>query len=185
VPILGDKTWRIDPIDLAYDSKGSRLFVADNGRGRVLVFDGSKIKDDMKATYVLGQKNLAASSSNMTASGLSGVSKVAFDGATNRLFVLNSGPRISVYDVSTIKNGMPAVAVLGQPNFSSEGMGTGEDRFGWVTGIACEPAHNRLFVTDSSNDRILIFDTTTIVNGMKAINVLGKTDFDKSPEARP
>jgi hypothetical protein len=37
--------------------------------------------------------------------------------------------------------------------------------------------NNRLFVVDTANERVIVYNTTTITNGMNAANVLGQTNF--------
>ena len=44
-------------------------------------------------------------------------------------------------------------------------------------GLAYDAAQNFLFVSDTDNNRILVYDVSTPSNGMAATYVLGQTDF--------
>jgi len=135
------------------------------------------------ATYVLGQANFTSNVSALSQSSLgnnTGGGGVAYDPSTARLFVGDTGnARIMIYDLSgTITNGMPASGVLGQPDFTSQAYTLDASHFTWA-GMAIDAADQWLFVADSSNNRVLIFDISpgTFTNGMAAKAVLGQPDF--------
>ena len=46
---------------------------------------------------------------------------------------------------------------------------------GWA--LAFDAVNNRLFYGDISNNRVLVFNTASITDGMNAVHVLGQTDF--------
>jgi DNA-binding beta-propeller fold protein YncE len=43
--------------------------------------------------------------------------------------------------------------------------------------VSFDPTNDRLFVTDSGNNRALVFKVAKIINGMNASKVLGQADF--------
>src|SRR5262249_17880749 len=116
-----------------------RLFVSDIGPlaspgGRILVFElAAGITNGMPAAHVLGQPDMTMRGTNTPnaqfgcAAGVNacGVSKVPggfwYDDASKQLYfadLFNS--RVLVWDLSSgIRNGMPAVHVLGQQAFTT------------------------------------------------------------------
>ena len=44
-------------------------------------------------------------------------------------------------------------------------------------GVAVDEAIDRLFVGDTRNHRLTLFDVASITNGESAVNVVGKTTF--------
>lgn len=70
--------------------------------------------------------------------------------------------------------------VLGQPDFISTDPGTTQSSLNGPTGIAYDPINEKLFVADTNNNRIMVFDVSSITNGENAVNVLGQDDFFSS-----
>ena len=177
------------PSGVALDSIGHRLFVADFASERVLVFnlDVNNNLLDYVADNVLGQINFndftAVDSSAMATGGSFGI---AFDEVHNRLFVADyTCSRVVVFDTLTITDGENAVNVLGQPDFTSCSQGTSASSMTNPDSVAYDSVHDRLFVADGSNSRVLVFDVSSIVDGQNAINVLGQNDFISNSAKRP
>jgi hypothetical protein len=175
------------PQGLAYDAVNDRLFAADSSNHRVLAFNVSAgtIANGENASYVLGQPNFTSSTATTTQSGLSFPQGLAYDAATNRLFVgefFNN--RIMVFNVatSTIANGENALNVLGQTNFTSSTATTTQSGLNNSEGLAYDGSSSRLFVAEASNNRVLIFNVAsgTIANGENASYVLGQANFTSS-----
>jgi DNA-binding beta-propeller fold protein YncE len=96
----------------------------------------------------------------------------------NRLFVTEpSNNRTTVFDTTTITDGENAVNVLGQPNFTTSTSVVSQSSTVQSYAVAYDSNNNRLFVSDNALGTIKIFDTTTIINGENAVNVLGATTF--------
>ncbi|MCX6718586.1 MAG: NHL repeat-containing protein [Candidatus Staskawiczbacteria bacterium] len=70
--------------------------------------------------------------------------------------------------------------ILGQPDFTSSDPGTTQSTLNGPTGLAYDPENNKLFVADTKNNRVMIFDTSSITNGENAVNVLGQPNFTSS-----
>ena len=51
-------------------------------------------------------------------------------------------------------------------------------------GLIYDPAGNRLFVADFSNNRVMLFDVASITNGENAVNVLGQANFTSGSACR-
>ncbi len=172
------------PYGAAYDSRSDTLFVADQQNQRVLVFDLSAgITDGMDASHVLGQDDFTTDIEPEVASAanLSTPEGIGFDSDNHLLFVSNSNPfhRISIFDTTVIGDGEDAIHVLGQPDFISEGGGLDDSSVDYPQQIAWDAENKRLFVADSNNVRILVFDLSDgITDGMAAEHVLGQGDFE-------
>jgi len=96
---------------VAYDSVNNRVFVADYGNNRVLVFSTSTITNGENASGVLGQANYTTNSANQGSTtqqnGLSGPVSLVYDSVYKRLFVADgSNNRVLVFSVpATFTNG--------------------------------------------------------------------------------
>jgi DNA-binding beta-propeller fold protein YncE/predicted nucleotidyltransferase len=171
------------PSGLSYDPETSRLFVADRYNHRVLIFDVAVITDGENAINVLGQATFTTRASGTTQNSLNYPVGIAFD-AHNRLYVSeSSNHRVLVFDITAITDGENAVNVLGQSSFTSGSAAASQSRFNYPSGLAHDNTLNRLFVVETINDRVTVFDTAVITDGENAINVLGQTTFTGSAAA--
>ncbi len=173
------------PRGLAYDSANQRLYVSQATGNRVTTYDVAAITDGENAVNVLGQATFTGTALGNTQAGMNDPRGVAFDGTNNRLFVAQAtGNRITMYDVAAITDGENAVNVFGQPNFTTITAGTTRSNVSAPTGVLADPAHNRLYALESTNNRLLTYDVTvTIGNGMNASNVLGQATFTATTAA--
>ena len=171
------------PLSLAYDATNDRLFVGDSKNARVLVFNTATITDGMNAAYVIGEPDFVSNNVSGTESQSMFVvpTGLAYDSVQNRLYVLDQkGNRVLVFNLASgITNGMNAAHVLGQTDFISTNKNTTQSTFSFKEGpgLAFDPIHQRLFVVDDGNSRVLVFNTATITDGMNAVHVLGQPDF--------
>jgi DNA-binding beta-propeller fold protein YncE len=166
------------PLGVDYDAGSKRLFVADSNYRRVLVFDLTSITDNEPAVHVLGQEDFETNTPVVTQDGMSSPSAVAYDPLTSRLFVTDADyNRVLVFDLSGgITDGMNASFVLGQDDFTSSTSNSngvvihgdkGDTYLACDTCVASPSAvkfdtgNNYLYVADSGNGRILIFDLGT------------------------
>jgi peptidoglycan hydrolase-like protein with peptidoglycan-binding domain/sugar lactone lactonase YvrE len=168
------------PRYIEYDSLHDRLFVADNGNRRILVFDvaTSSISNGMDASFVLGQTDFISRTPGLTDSKfLNYISGLKYDPLTERLFVATDSRTLVFNATSTIANGASAINVLGQIDFTTSSTGTtNATTTSDLSGLAIDSEGQRLFVSDISNNRVLVFDisTSTIANGTSSINFLGQ-----------
>ena len=163
-----------NPQDLLYDSVNFRLFVSDSQNKRVLVFDLSDgITDGMPAAHVIGQTLFTTSTSATSQTGLKAAQGMAYDYSNNFLFLADGSKgnnansttnRVLVYDVTpeTLADGEPALAVLGQADFTSFDADTSDSGMYAPQGLAYDPLNNRLYVSEINNSRISIFDLLKI-----------------------
>jgi len=131
---------------------------------------------------VVGQPNFTTGTSTTTASGLDLPTSSVFDPSGDRLFVADrDNNRVLVYSTPTgVLNSMNATYVLGQSNFTTSGFGATDSTMRGPRGLIYDSANQRLFVADTENSRVLVFNVTSISNGQAATRVLGQADFTSS-----
>ncbi len=220
------------PYALAYDHEHKRLFIAETLSDRVTVWDlhPDRMTNYPEALAVIGQRDFETRLPQRTRRGLflgdsmghgigSGGPRptgLAMDDANQRLFVADgANHRVMIYDVDPerLENHPEAIAVLGQPDYSS-GLGAppgansvdstalttavqgsraressstaAVDRLFWPSALDYDARHGRLFVADGSNNRVMVFsaDPARLQNGDPAIAVLGQTDFISNQPGR-
>jgi DNA-binding beta-propeller fold protein YncE len=172
------------PIGLTYDNSRSRLYVSDSGNNRVLVYSGSTLSSGMIANTVLGQADFVTSTARTTQSGMSLPFYLAFDTARSRLYVADySNNRVLVFSGATIGTGMRANTVLGQSSFTTSTAATTQTGMRNPAGLAYDSTANHLFVSDYTNNRILVFSGSSLRSGMSGNTVLGQSTFTTSVSA--
>lgn len=154
---------------------GQRLMVADTLNHRVLIYNAVPGANGAKADLVIGQAdvNSNAEQAASTTSLLSPTS-VFFDGT--RLIVTDLGHnRVLIYNHLPTSNNAAADVVIGQPDFTS-----GDAGF-LATGLnfprAAVTDGTRLFIADTGNNRVLVYNTIPTTNGAAADAALGQRDF--------
>ncbi|MBI2059748.1 MAG: NHL repeat-containing protein [Nitrospirae bacterium] len=186
------------PFALAFDpvnpsvTTDDRLFVSDNFNNRVMVYsvgDGI-LSTNEAAVSVIGATGGTPFADLCPGSGTpnqtqfnsgGGPCGVALDGGT--LFVSDANNnRVLVFNVGDgISNGAEnAINVLGQANFTSGGAALTQSGLSNPEGLAADPAAKRLYVADDGNNRILVFDISTLSappTAQNAVGVIGQTNF--------
>jgi predicted nucleotidyltransferase/6-phosphogluconolactonase (cycloisomerase 2 family) len=169
------------PSNFAYDLDNNRLFVSDTNNHRILVYNLASLTDGENAVNVLGQLDFTSGSNATEANRFYAPRQLAFDRSSNRLFVVDRfNSRVLVFDVASITNGENAVNILGQSNFTSSGSATSINKLKDPFGLAFSNITQRLFVGESSNNRVTVFDVAAITDGENAVNVLGQSTFTTS-----
>lgn len=172
------------PNGLSYDSAGQRLFVADRFNNRVLVFNAATLSNGQNADYVLGQTNFTSGGSAASQNRMNNPTHIKFDGINNRLYVpdyLNN--RVLVFDVSSVSNGQNAIYVLGQPNFTSTTANITQSGLGGPYGVEFATSTNKLYVAEYTNSRVMVYDASSLSNGMNASYVIGQSTFNTNTAA--
>lgn len=178
-----------------------KLFVADTGNNRVMVWNSIPTSNNQACDFVLGQANVYSAKQPTfqnpvtSATGMWAPAGVSSDGT--HLFVADLGSsRVLIWNTIPTQLDQPADVVVGQPDMTSSiadnssGLckSTGVDQNNKPTyPPACAATLNypraaisdgtRLFVADGGNDRVLIFNTIPTSNGASADIVLGQPNF--------
>jgi sugar lactone lactonase YvrE len=131
------------------------------------------------AALVLGQPNFTSREAVTTQNGMHEPEGVAVDPTTHKVFVADSSNNrvLRFASLYALTNGALAEAVLGQPNFTSAAAATTRNGMVDPVGVFVD-ASGRLWVADTSNNRVLRFDNaSTIPSGANANGVLGQLNF--------
>ena len=177
------------PGSLAYDPVLERLFVADNGNHRVLVFDADA--DDPQtfdeAVAVMGQPDFASRTPRWALDELS-PGALAYDWRHQRLFVAEDlEHRVLVYDAHPDRIGGPAkaLAVIGQPDSFSTHPAVSDTRIA-MPRITVDPEKEKLYVSEGypAGNRVTVWDISPdhLETGMSAIDVIGHETPDGGPD---
>jgi hypothetical protein len=157
---------------------GTRLYVADTGNNRILVFNSLPSVFDASADFALGQPDLNSNTLNnggISGSSLAGPSSVTGDGSTF-LWVADQGNhRILQWNALPTTNGEAASLALGQADLISAAFATTSTTFYLPYGVFWDGSH--LLVSDSSNNRVLFWNSIPVSSGQAADHELGQFDF--------
>jgi hypothetical protein len=157
----------------------------------------SQASTTFQASDVLGQTsgsvpsfttNATDNGTTTNAGGLDYPWGLALDTVNHRLFVSDSNnDRVLEYDLDSQNHLTHYTAdhVLGQRDFASsqpnQGGTASSTTMSDPGGLAYDPTNSHLFVADSGNSRVLVFDLSHgITNDTPAANVLGQPDFFSS-----
>jgi DNA-binding beta-propeller fold protein YncE len=126
---------------------------------------------------------MATATAGASSTMLNWATGVAVDPTTGKLFVAdyNNSRVLRFASAVALTSGAGAEAVLGQPDFiqhaSNRGGGVGRNTMNNPSRVFVD-ANGRLWVTDSSNNRVLWFNHASFRNnGADADGVLGQQDF--------
>jgi uncharacterized protein (TIGR03437 family) len=134
-----------------------KLYVADTQNNRVLIFNSIPTSSNAAADVVLGQANMTSRNSPAVASASTMLDPVSVTTDGTRLIVTDLGnDRILIWNHIPTANGTPADVVVGQPDFASVAAATGSDQMDTPRDAFSDG--QRLIVSDSGNNRILVFN---------------------------
>lgn len=158
---------------------GSRLVVTDADAHRVLLFSALPLDGTAEASVVLGQPNFDASTANnggLSATSLSAPRSSASDGTA--LAIADTGNhRVLIYRSAPSQSGQAADLVLGQSSLSTGTANAGGAAAGLSSPSSVCMSGGRLYVADTANHRVLIWNSLPTQNGKAADVVLGQADF--------
>ena len=186
--------------------QNGKLFVADTQNHRVLIWNSIPTQNRQPADVVLGQANfnvavqpdLTKGASDAHANTLLNPVSVSSDGT--RLYVADLGNnRVLIWNSIPTSNQKAADVVVGQKDFetsiSNDAAGLCPSNGTDSTGALTYPARcgktmdfprfalsdgTRLFIADSGNDRVLIYNTIPTAPGASADIILGQPDENAS-----
>jgi sugar lactone lactonase YvrE len=168
---------------VAIDPLTNKVFVADESNHRILRFGvAAAYQTGAAAEAVFGQADFVSGLANrggaVAANTLNSPRSIFVD-AAGRLWVADSANhRVLRFDnASSMASGSNADAVLGQAGFVTAATATSQSGMNTPVGVTTDPSGN-LFVTDRTNNRILIFyGAAAKGNGANADRVLGQATF--------
>ena len=162
---------------LAVSSDGTRLFVADSGNNRVLVYNNLPSSNGPSASLQFGQTSMSVSLVNEGAltpgqnslylpQGVfsNGTTTAIADTFNNRVLVFNSFPAVPNPN---------ADIVVGQPDFSSGNPDQTVPQEWTNESIMVDPA-GRMIVADTLNNRVLIYNSVPVTSGAPPDVVVGQ-----------
>ncbi|HLM83937.1 MAG TPA: hypothetical protein VK254_01850 [Candidatus Bathyarchaeia archaeon] len=142
-------------------SDGKKLFIADWGNDRVLVYNSIPTADNASADVVIGKPDMTAPSDSAAAAAntLLFPSEVASFG--NRLAVTDrANHRVMVYNSIPTANGASADVVIGQADMTgdtvNQGGSTAANTLSNPRGVAF--GGTKMFIADTENNRVLVYD---------------------------
>ena len=172
------------PRAVVVDPTTRKVFVADSGNNRVLRYaSADSLANGAAAEAVLGQATFTTSAfpDPATAQSMNFPSALFFD-PQGRLWVAdNNNNRVLMFAGAIgIASGSAATHVYGQPSFTTRNSAVTATGMDNPAGIWVD-ANDRLWVADSSNNRVLRFDGITgKADGAAADGVLGQPNFTTS-----
>ena len=152
-----------------------KLFVSDRNNNRIMIWNKIPTTNGANADVVLGQTDFTSSGFATSQTGLDEPEGIWSDGKklavadffNNRVLIWNSIPT---------SNGAPADVVVGQPDFTSADNSTLNAQSLNEPGDVTSDGTS-LFVADSRNNRILVYNPFPTSNNPTATHVLGQADF--------
>lgn len=146
------------PMDVFYDKLNRRLYVADTGNNRVLIWSQAIVANGQNADLVVGQSALTDGTPGVGDNVLASPTGVAVNTGNGTVAIADrDNNRVLVWTSSITQNGQAADFVLGQSSFSSSSYGTSRQAFRTPKGVAFDSHRDYLYVTDADNNRVLIW----------------------------
>lgn len=159
--------------------KLGRLWIADSANNRVLCYiAASLLTNNPPADFVFGQPDFTTTSPDTTSTKMDFPCGVAI-GPDDSLWVADADNNrvLRFSNISTKASAAAANQVLGQADFVSSSSNIGASGMSNPYSVSTDTS-GRLWVVDTSNNRVLRFDTAAaLVNGSPANAVLGQPDF--------
>ncbi len=130
-----------------------------------------------EANVVVGQANFLDVTGVPGAARLAGPTAIALSVDGKLAVTEQHARRTLLWNQIPTSSGQPADVVVGKANFSETAAGTTQSLTSDSNGVAFSPDGSKLIVCDSSNNRVLIWNTVPTTNGAPASVVIGQTDF--------
>ncbi|MBD2292764.1 hypothetical protein H6G06_04510 [Anabaena sphaerica FACHB-251] len=175
---------------LCYENK---LFVADTGNRRLLIWNQIPTENGQPADIVLGQPDMISRNENGGGSPTASSMRWCHDITIwdDNLVVTDAGNnRVMIWDGIPTENNAPCAVVLGQKNFNFVELNQGvyfPSRSSLSMPYGVDAAGNWLIVADTANSRLLGWkkrDSILLLQGADADGVLGQDSFKSKSENR-
>jgi len=150
------------------------LYISDNQNNRILGFNSVPTSNHASADFVLGQTSFAYNGSGSQADQLYNPETLRVSGG--KLFAVDRGnARILIWNTLPTTTAAAADVVVGQSTFGISTTACTNSTLSHPDSV--EVAGGKLIVTDTQNNRVLIWNTIPTTNGAAADVVLGQGDF--------
>ena len=158
---------------------GSLPFTAPTNN-RILVFDNlSQLTLGASASVVIGQPDFGQTDPGLSQSSLNRPVGISSDG--QRLAVADWGNnRVLLFNNIPTANGAAADVVVGQSDFESAAANTDKTGMRGPNGVFLDG--QQMFVADTFNHRVLIYNAVPTLSGVPADVVLGQADFNSAED---
>ncbi len=165
------------------------VIVADKDNHRILIWQKIPFNDGWNADVCLGQFGMderepnRGDFDNVTPETLSFPTSAFYHAETGKVFVVDQGNnRVLIWNKLPSNNGVPADLVLGQKDFYSREVNSGMGMKRCDAGSMYFPTdvvfgRKGLFVSDSGNNRVLVWKELPTENGQPADLVIGQNTF--------
>jgi sugar lactone lactonase YvrE/F0F1-type ATP synthase membrane subunit c/vacuolar-type H+-ATPase subunit K len=177
------------PVSL--DNSGAMTLIADTGNNRVVGYATAISGSGASASFVLGQLSSGGdidfygnAMNNPQEKGFNGPGDTAIDTINHVFYVADTNNnRVLVFNLSNANIFTDHVAdfVIGQQSFSqvasNQGGTVGPNTLSGPTGLFYDTANQRLYIADTNNNRVLIYNSAIADNGQNANFVLGQSNF--------
>lgn len=159
---------------------GSKLFIADTGNHRILIYNTIPSSSYASADLVLGQTLFTTGTANL--GGLSASSlnspRAVFVSGTKLLVSDFSNNRVLIWNAIPTTNNEVSNVVIGQPDLVSNTANNGGASAKSIYGpVGILTVGGKLFVSDSWNHRVLVYNTIPSSSYTSADLVIGQPDF--------
>jgi hypothetical protein len=168
---------------LSVYTDGTKLYVAEYGNHRVLIFNAVPTSNNASANVVVGQADMTSGFANqgtgfVTAYGLSSPRVVYTDGT--KLYVSDPGNnRVLIYNTIPTSNNAAASVVVGQASMTASSANQGGTAQAYtVSGsYGVHTDGTKLYIGDTGNNRVLIYNTVPTSNNASANVVIGQASM--------
>jgi hypothetical protein len=166
------------PLGVATD--GTKLFISDTYNYRVLIYNTVPASNGASANTVIGQANMTSRTSAVTQSNFNGADRLIVMGSS---LIVNEkvSNRIMIWNTVPTTNGVAADIVLGQSSFTGSSINAGGIS---ASSLASQSDifsdGSKIYVADTSNNRILYWNTVPTTSNQPADGVYGQSSFTSS-----
>ncbi len=158
-------------------SDGTRLFAADRKFNRILIWNSIPTNNYQPADVVLGQPTMTAATSNNggTSSKSLFMPESIFSDGKKLIVTDNGNNRILIWNTIPVSNFQAADVIVGQPNMYTASAGSSGAKLN--SPYFSILYKGKLLVSDFLNNRILVWNTVPVANGVTADIVIGQNSL--------